>query len=197
MKIGPKTVTGNLAEDPVWRTNAGSGENFLTLKLLETQRVQNRETRQWEDGETIAYDIAVREQRMAQHIANSVHKGDRLTVVGNYQVEPYTSRDGKAGLGHRIYAHEVAASLRFTDAQLPERHPEPKADRQVDRNPSGPQQSPQSPTATPAPAPAPAVASAVNPQSDGMVQSASESWARMMTSKFQSQPSAGHQGPSR
>lgn len=208
MKMGPKTVTGNLAEDPVWRGGQNGGDQFLTLRLLETPRVQNRETKEWEDGELVPYDVAVREQRMAQHVANSAHKGDRLTVSGEYQVEPYLTRDSKANMRHRIYAQEVAASLKFTDVQVPERQAKRSRDPQVDHSVQGPQQPQQAPSHTTSSAPAahggggfPSPAQTQQPQEASQAPAGDNQWGRTMVDRFQHQPpatpGADYSGPSR
>ncbi|MGP4991737.1 single-stranded DNA-binding protein [Glutamicibacter ardleyensis] len=208
MKMGPKTVTGNLAEDPVWRAGVNGGDQFLTLRLLETPRVQNRETREWEDGEMVAYDVAVREQRMAQHVASSAHKGDRLTVSGIYQVDPFVTSSGQPGMNHRIYAQEVAASLRFTDVQLPNRKLERSRNPQVENTVKAPEQSQQAPMPAGSPTPAtaggggfPQPAQAQQPQQSSQGPSGDNQWGRMMAEQFQHQPpatsSAGNQGLSR
>ncbi|MGO2069222.1 single-stranded DNA-binding protein [Glutamicibacter arilaitensis] len=131
MRMGPKTVTGNLADNPVWQE--ANGNKFLTMCLLETQRVQNRETRQWEDGETTRYDVAVRDLRMAENIMQSAGKGDRLTVSGQYDLAPYVDSKGEAGMNHRIYASEVAASMKFNPVQVPERQKSVQQSPDVDQ----------------------------------------------------------------
>lgn len=191
MKMGAKTVTGNLAADPEWRVNPQTNDRFLTMRLLETARVQNRESRQWEDGETIGYSIAVRDERMAQHIANSAVKGDRLTATGSYQVDPYVSKDGTAMMNHRIYANDVAMSLKFTDANLPGREADvaksmsaeqvaPAHEHAVHHVPSN--------SAFPAPA-------TPNPKAGDAPPRDSENWGRMMADKFQTPSTSQHSSP--
>lgn len=135
MNLGSKTVTGNLATDPIWRETANG--RLLALRLLETQRVMNRETRKWEDGETTRFDVAITDERMANNIMLSARKGDRLAVTGSYDVQPYVDSKGTAGMNHRIFANDVAASMKFSAVHIPER--EKSADAPgVD--PWGPQQ---------------------------------------------------------
>ncbi|MBF6671162.1 single-stranded DNA-binding protein [Glutamicibacter sp. FBE19] len=119
MNMGSKTVTGNLANDPLWRDTANG--RLLALRLLETQRVFNRESRNWEDGETTRFDVAITDERMAKNVMASAGKGDRLTVTGSYDVQSYVGSEGEAGLNHRIFANDVAASMKFTEVQVPER----------------------------------------------------------------------------
>lgn len=134
MNMGSKTVTGNLATDPLWRDTANG--RLLALRLLETQRVFNKENRKWEDGETTRFDVAITDERMAKNVMASAGKGDRLTVTGSYDVQPFVSSEGEAGMNHRIFANDVAASMKFTEVQVPERQ-KPAAEHGVD--PWGPQ----------------------------------------------------------
>lgn len=134
MNLGSKTVTGNLATDPLWRDTANG--RILALRLLETQRVMNRETRKWEDGETTRFDVAITDERMAKNVMASASKGDRLTVTGSYDIQPYVDTKGEAGMNHRIFAKDVAASMKFTEIQVPERQ---KSAAAPDVDPWGPQ----------------------------------------------------------
>lgn len=204
MKIGPKTVSGNLASDPVWRDGVNGGDKFLTMRLLDTPRVMNRETKQWGDGDTVAYDVAVREQRMAQHIANSVRSGDRLTVSGTYHVDPYMTRDSKAEIGHRLYAQDVSVSLKFTDVQIQDRKFDRSRDQQVERDVQGPDQNQQSPAPSPSTAPTNGAGGFPPPaqaQTAAQAPAAANSWGQSMADRFQDQPPTGsvahYQGPSR
>lgn len=119
MNLGSKTVTGNLATDPVWRDTPNG--RLLALRLLETERRFNRETRNWEDGETTRFDVAITDERMAKNVMASAATGDRLTVTGSYDIQPYVDSKGQAGMNHRIFANEVAASMKFTPVKMPER----------------------------------------------------------------------------
>lgn len=150
MRVGQTTVTGNLAEDPVLRVNRNSNEQFLTMRLLETARVRNRETNKWEDGETTSYDVAVRDQRMADHIMKSVAKGDRLTVTGNHDVSPYVTASGEAGLNHKLYATDVAASMKFSDVTIADRRVSKETTRDVGMDPWGPRKDSPEQQASPA-----------------------------------------------
>lgn len=118
--MGSKLVTGNLATDP---SLMGSGENTWTkIRLAEQQRELVRGA--WQDGEKVFYDVAIRDKQLGEHILKSVIRGDRITAIGNYTIEPYLDANGNNGINHRLYAYEVAASLKFNDVKL-ERTPNP------------------------------------------------------------------------
>jgi len=125
--MGQTTVTGNLAQDPKAVTTRG-GTALTVFRLVENQRVYDRQQQQWVDGESVGYDVAIRQERLRRHALNALQRGDRVTVAGEYQVSPYVNqRTGEPGLNRRIAAREVSISM-FDD-----RFDQPTEDRDVDR----------------------------------------------------------------
>lgn len=121
-KLGKHTVTGNLVADPARReTNAGV---LTTMRIAENQRAYDREAAEWKDGDTVYYDVAVKNARLGENVTGSVSKGDRIAVSGNYESVPFVTNEGEAGLGHRIWADEVSASLDYATVAV---QPNPKA----------------------------------------------------------------------
>ena len=99
MKMGDRTVTGNLADDPR-EVSARDGRTF------------DREQQQWVDGEAVGYDVAIQNDRLRQHALHGLSKGDRVTVRGTYEVGSYVNKNsGEAGLNHRIGARDVSVSM--------------------------------------------------------------------------------------
>lgn len=94
------------------------------FRLVENQRVYDRQQQEWVDGEPVGYDVAIRQERLGRHALNALHRGDRVTVSGVYQVSPYVhKRTGEPGLNRRIAACDVSISM-FDD-----RFDQPRADR--------------------------------------------------------------------
>ena len=125
--MGQTTVTGNLAEDPKEVTTRG-GTALTVFRLVENQRVYDRQQQQWVDGEPVGYDVAIRQERLRRHVLNALHRGDRVTITGEYQVSPYVNqRTGKPGLNRRIAARDVSISM-FDD-----RFDQPTINREIDR----------------------------------------------------------------
>lgn len=124
MKIGEKTITGYLANDPREVTSR-EGKALTALRVLENQRVFDREHQKWVDGEAVGYDVAIVQDRLRENALAGLSKGDRVTVRGNYEVSPYVNqRTGEAGLNHRIGAREVSVSMfddRFDPSVVAER----------------------------------------------------------------------------
>lgn len=126
-RLGKHTATGNLVEDPVQREVA-SGK-LTTFRLADTPRFFDREANDWKDGETVFYDVAVKNARFGENVMASLSKGNRVTVAGNYEPVPFVATDGTAGLNHRIWADDVSASLEFAQVRVEPNRPQAAASR--------------------------------------------------------------------
>lgn len=129
-KIDQMKIAGNLVDDPQ-RINTATGQELVVMKIAENNRVFDRQQNQWTDGEPNYYEVAVDAQakrlgNLAANVESSLHKGDRVSVEGSYTATPYQAKDGSLGVNHRIWADEVAPSLRFASATV-ERNPSPGA----------------------------------------------------------------------
>src|SRR4051794_35756030 len=71
-------LTGNLAFDPKLRYTP-NGTAVVDLRVATTPRRKVGE--EWVDGETLWFDVSVWKQ-FAENVAQSLHKGDRVTVSG-------------------------------------------------------------------------------------------------------------------
>ncbi|NUL44062.1 single-stranded DNA-binding protein [Cellulosimicrobium funkei] len=110
--MGKKTVQGNLTGDPR-HVRSKSGQELVVMTVAENGRRFNEESRAWEDTEAKFYGVAMDRSRLGENVLASLHKGDRVTVSGNYQVGAYSTSTGEPGLNHRIWAEDVAASMQF------------------------------------------------------------------------------------
>lgn len=137
IKLGEKSVTGNLADHP-HKATTNNGRELTVMRVLENQRVYDREQQQWVDGETTGYDVAIGNERLAENAVQGLQKGDRVTVRGDYQVGSYTNRDGASGLNHRLWARDVSASM-FND-RMAERDVERNVDQRVQQDVGASQQ---------------------------------------------------------
>ncbi|WMY80035.1 single-stranded DNA-binding protein [Citricoccus sp. I39-566] len=110
--MGKKTVQGNLTGDPrPVRTKAG--QDLVVMTVAENRRRFNEDSRAWEDTEAKFYDVAMDRAQLCENVLASLHKGDRVTVTGDYRVGAYATSTGQPGLNHRIWAEDVAASMQF------------------------------------------------------------------------------------
>jgi single-strand DNA-binding protein len=104
------TIAGNLVEDPELRfTNTGTP--VTNLRVAVTQRIQ--QDGEWRDGETSFFKVNVW-RGQAEHLADSLSKGDRVMVTGRLRETP----EGEKRSVAEIEADEVGASLKFATAKV-------------------------------------------------------------------------------
>jgi single-strand DNA-binding protein len=108
------TIVGNLVDDPELRfTNNGTA--VANLRVAVTQRVQ--QNGQWRDGETSFFRVNCwRDQ--AEHLADSLSKGDRVMVTGRLRQRSWETPEGDKRSVTEIEADEVGASLKFATAKV-------------------------------------------------------------------------------
>lgn len=107
-------ATGNITAEPELRfTPAGKAVANFTI-------AENHRTKQGDayvdDGATF-YRIAAWGS-LAENAAESLHKGDRVTVTGQFRTREYTTRDGVQGRSLDITADTVGPDLRWATARV-------------------------------------------------------------------------------
>ncbi|MFD3572822.1 single-stranded DNA-binding protein [Streptomyces sp. NPDC058644] len=103
------TMTGNVVNDPELRFTPG-GAAVANFRLANTPRKFNKQSNAWEDGESLFLGVAVWRQQ-AEHVAESVQRGMRVTVTGHLTQRQYEAADGSKRSSYEIQAEEVAPSL--------------------------------------------------------------------------------------
>jgi single-strand DNA-binding protein len=108
------TIVGNLVEDPELRfTNNGTA--VANLRVAVTQRIQ--QDGQWRDGETSFFRVNVW-RGQAEHLADSLSKGDRVMVTGRLRQRTWETPEGDKRSVTELEADEVGASLKFATAKV-------------------------------------------------------------------------------
>ena len=108
------TIIGNLVEDPEVRfTNTGIA--VTNLRVAVTQRVQ--QDGQWRDSDTSFFKVNVW-RGQAEHLAESLGKGDRVMVTGRLRQRSWETPEGDKRSVTEIEADEVGASLKFVTAKV-------------------------------------------------------------------------------
>jgi single-strand DNA-binding protein len=108
------TIVGNLVEDPELRfTNNGTA--VTNLRVAVTQRVQ--QDGQWRDGDTSFFKVNVW-RGQAEHLADSLGKGDRVMVTGRLRQRSWETPEGEKRSVTEIEADEVGASLKWATAKV-------------------------------------------------------------------------------
>jgi single-strand DNA-binding protein len=120
------TIVGNLVDDPELRfTNNGTA--VANLRVAVTQRIQ--QDGQWRDGETSFFRVNVW-RGQAEHLADSLGKGDRVMVTGRLRQRSWETAEGDKRSVTELEADEVGASLKFATAKV-ERAPSRSTDERT------------------------------------------------------------------
>jgi single-strand DNA-binding protein len=110
------TITGNLTDDPEV-TFTPSGQAVCNFRVAVTPRVRDGET--WRDGDTSFFRITAWRQ-LAEHIGDSLSKGDRVIVTGQLRMRAWETPEGDKRQVVEVTAEEAGPSLRWATAK-PER----------------------------------------------------------------------------
>jgi single-strand DNA-binding protein len=108
------TIIGNLDDDPELRFTS-SGIAVANLRVAVTQRVQ--QDGEWRDGDTSFLKVNVW-RGQAEHLADSLAKGDRVMVTGRLRQRTWETPEGEKRSVAEIEADEVGASLKWATAKV-------------------------------------------------------------------------------
>jgi single-strand DNA-binding protein len=108
------TIIGNLAEDPEFRFTQ-NGIAVTNLRVAVTQRIQQEG--QWRDGDTSFLKVNVW-RGQAEHLADSLTKGDRVMVTGRLRQRSWETPEGDKRSVAEIEADEIGASLKWATAKV-------------------------------------------------------------------------------
>ncbi|KAB5604855.1 single-stranded DNA-binding protein [Bifidobacterium jacchi] len=114
------TVVGNLTRDPELRTIA-SGSTVVNFTIAASTRTFNRNTNQWEDGDTLFMNCSAwdgRTSSLASNIAASLSKGMRVIAQGRLSQRSYQAQDGSQRTVVELRVDEIGPSLTRATAQV-------------------------------------------------------------------------------
>jgi single-strand DNA-binding protein len=106
------TFIGNLTDDPELRYTQG-GTAVVTIRVANNRRWTDRDGAEQEEA---TYLNATCWRDMAENVAESLHKGDRVVVIGRVKVRSYENKEGQTVYVTEIEADEIAPSLRWAKA---------------------------------------------------------------------------------
>lgn len=110
------TLIGNLTADPELRFTS-TGTAVANFTVATTPRTFDRSTGEWKDAEALFLRCTLWRQP-AEHLAESLRRGDRVIVVGRLRQRSFETRDGDKRTVIECDATEVGASLQFRQAKL-------------------------------------------------------------------------------
>lgn len=108
------TFIGNLTDDPELRFTGG-GAAVATLRVASNRRFTDRSGQQQEETTFLNVNCW---RDLAENAAESLHKGDRVIVIGRVRVRSYENQQGQTVWVTEIEADEIAPSLRWARAQV-------------------------------------------------------------------------------
>src|SRR5690349_17117253 len=110
------TVVGNLTDDPELKFTP-SGAAVANFTVASTPRTFDKQTNEWKDGDALFLRCAAWRQ-LAENVAESLQKGQRVIVTGALRVRQYERQDGTKGTSVEMNVDEVGPSLRFATAKV-------------------------------------------------------------------------------
>jgi len=110
------TVIGNLTDDPELRFTP-SGAAVANFTVASTPRTLNRQTQQWEDGETLFLRCSIWRQA-AENVAESLTRGTRVIVQGRLKARSYETREGEKRTVTELEVDEIGPSLTWATAKV-------------------------------------------------------------------------------
>jgi single-strand DNA-binding protein len=109
-------MTGTLTADPELRFTA-SGVAVANFTVAANDRRFNKETNTWEDaGATFLRATVWRE--FAEHVAESLSKGQRVIVTGTLKQRSWETDQGDTRYAYEVDAIEVGPSLKWATADV-------------------------------------------------------------------------------
>lgn len=110
------TLVGNLTADPELKTTADNTE-FARFTVAWSERQKSGDD--WIDGPVTFVRCTVW-GRMAPHVANNLHKGNRVIVAGDMRAEEWASDKGPQ-TDVVMNVRQIGASLEFHDVTITKR----------------------------------------------------------------------------
>jgi single-strand DNA-binding protein len=103
------TIVGYLTSDPELK-NTSSGLAVVNITIANTPRKFDKTTSQWVDGQTL-FMRATAWRTMAEQIAASMKKGDKVIALGRLVAESYKDKDGNERTATRLDLESVGIDL--------------------------------------------------------------------------------------
>lgn len=114
------TIVGNLTRDPELRT-LNNGSNVVNFTIAASERRFNRDTNQWEDGDTLFLNCSAWDSShapLASNIASSLAKGMTVIAQGRLAQRSYQAQDGTQRTVVELRVDHIGPSLRRATAQV-------------------------------------------------------------------------------
>jgi single-strand DNA-binding protein len=104
------TIIGNVTNEPELGVTP-KGDTRVSFSVAVNERIKN-EDGTWGDGDPVFYRVTAWKQT-AEGVAETIHKGNRVIVVGKFKPREYKTADGTNKTSLDVTADEVAVSTRW------------------------------------------------------------------------------------
>lgn len=114
------TIIGNLTRDPELRT-LNNGSVVANFTIASSERRFNRDTNQWEDGDTLFLNCSAWDSShapLASNIANSLAKGMTVIAQGRLTTRTYETESHEKRTVVELRVDQIGPSLRRATAQV-------------------------------------------------------------------------------
>lgn len=128
------TIVGRLVADPELRYTS-EGKPVASFTIASSQRVYNKQTGQWEDGEATFLDC-VAWQKLAEGVT-TLGKGQRIVAVGVLKQRWWEGQDGQKRSKLELVADEVGTSVLFSGGRNGGGNSQPRNQQQRGGNGNG------------------------------------------------------------
>jgi len=110
------TIVGNLTDDPVLRY-LPDGKPLCNFSLANNPRRKDPKTGEWRDSAPL-FLACTAWNALAENIAASLHKGQRVVVTGRLRMNQWTTDSGDKRSGYTLDVEDLGASLLFAEVAV-------------------------------------------------------------------------------
>ena len=110
------TIVGNLTADPELRFTP-NGVAVANFTVASTPRTFDRQSGEWRDGDALFLRCTAWRDP-AEHIAESLTRGDRVVVQGRLRQRSFETRDGDKRTVIELDVDEIGPSLRYATVKV-------------------------------------------------------------------------------
>jgi len=114
------TIVGNLTADPELRFTP-AGHAVANFTVASTPRTFDRQSGEWRDGDALFMRCTIWRDA-AEHIAESLTRGDRVVVQGRLRQRSFETRDGDKRTVVELDVDDVGPSLRYATVNVTKAH---------------------------------------------------------------------------
>lgn len=95
-----------------------SGRAVCAVPIVFSKRVKDKETGEWSDAGAM-FVRATAWEKLAEHCANSLSKGDEVLVHGELSMREYDKKDGSGkGQSLEMNLHAIGVSLKWNEVKI-------------------------------------------------------------------------------